>query len=82
LRVALDGGAGEIVTAREHIAGPARQPRRARTATPATGANGARGSNSKTREQDEAAARGEIAAKPDVTSHANHHYQKAVRLPS
>jgi hypothetical protein len=30
LRVALDGGAGEIVTAREHIAGPARQPRRAR----------------------------------------------------
>ena len=48
-----------------------RQARQSRTQRPASGPR-----RSKAAELDEAAARGVMPTKPDVTSHANHHYQK------
>jgi hypothetical protein len=47
------------------------QARQRRTQRPASGPR-----RSKADELDEAAARGVMPTKPDVTSHANHHYQK------
>lgn len=73
--VALDGaadddnirlGVGELAVAK------IRGTRRERSTTPRTGES----RRTKNTELDEAAARGEMPAKPDVTSHANHHYQK------
>ena len=55
--------------ARPKIGRAARQPRAPR-------APGERRRNSKTAALDAAAARGVMPEKPDVTSHANHHYQK------
>ena len=47
------------------------QARQRRTPRPASGPR-----RSKAAELDEAAARGIIPTKPDITSHMNHHYQK------
>jgi hypothetical protein len=49
----------------------ATQARQSRTQRPASGRR-----PSKAAELDEAAARGVMPTKPDVTSHANHHYQR------
>jgi hypothetical protein len=68
--VLVDGVGGDPIFAPSgSIAAARRQPRGARS-TPGSPRPG------KAREADEAAARGVTPAKPDVTSHANAHYQK------
>jgi hypothetical protein len=70
-RVALDGGSDRMAI-EEAALQLAPAPRARRTRKQA----GERGRRSKAREQDELAAKGVTPSKPDVTSHANSHYQK------
>jgi hypothetical protein len=69
-RVALDG-ASEALAIPEAALQPGKTPRTGRVAKAAGEPR-----RSKAREADELAATGVMPTKPDVSSHANHHYQK------
>jgi hypothetical protein len=69
--VALDGAEAPHMAIPEAALQPGKTPRTPRTRAPAGEPR-----RSKAREADELAANGVMPTKPDVTSHANHHYQK------